>query len=194
MSSVADTAAAKAEGAVRSYLRFLEDPDQLVDPDAVKRLEDSVAAARDPVDKLKALAELEKARRPDASRYEEAFIRAAKVWADANEIAGQLFSNLGVDREVLEAAGLLPRAPTSSRQRRQNIKDSKSTSVGVIKAHIRNQKGEFKLASIAAAVGGSPMTLRKAVNQLIAEGVVQRLGPDPQWRQPGRAPILFRRA
>jgi len=44
---------------------------------------------------------------------------------------------------------------------------------------------------VADEVGGSPMTIRKALNELIADGTIERLGPDPDHHELGRAPIVY---
>jgi hypothetical protein len=36
------------------------------------------------------------------------------------------------------------------------------------------------------------MTVRKAIEQMVESGNVERLGPDPQYRGRGRAPIRYR--
>ncbi len=46
------------EAAVRLYLMYLEDPAKLVDAAKVRAAEEAVAKAKDPLDRLKALADL----------------------------------------------------------------------------------------------------------------------------------------
>ena len=51
---------------------------------------------------------------------------------------------------------------------------------------------QFTLAQLAGkAGGGSPVTVRKAVDELIAEGFVAKLGPDANHTGPGRAPTIY---
>lgn len=180
----------EAETAVRNYLMLLENPESLVDQQQLDQLAQQAATSTDPLDKLRALAELERARRPSEDGYREGFIRHAKRWADSNAVPGTIFLSAGVDRSVLEAAGLLTRG-SAKRQQGTAAKPSRSVNVAAVKRAMLAHHGPFALAAIAREVGGSPMTLRKAVDQLVAEGKVKRLGPAPEWSNPGRAPILF---
>lgn len=175
------------EMAVREYLLFLENPEQLVDHESIESLKAAVTSATDPIEKLKALARLEKAQQPAEGSYREAFIRSVKAWAETNGVPTSAFLSMGVERSVLRDAGLLG----SSRSARRP--SARSTTVDDIKRGVMARHDAFTLAAIAADVGGSPMTVRKAVNQLIEKGHVEREGPRPDWSGPGRAPILFRR-
>lgn len=183
------------EIAVREYLLFVENPDQLVDTTKLDALKSAVERATDPIDRLKALAQLEKAQQPSEAGYKEAFIRSAQAWAEANEVPASAFLLLGVERSVLQAAGMLTRGrhtgvtPSIRRAGRQ----SRNTTSTQIKEAVLRHKRKFTLADLAASAGGSPMTIRKAVNELIDDGSVERLGPDPEWTGQGRAPIVFQR-
>jgi len=53
------------------------------------------------------------------------------------------------------------------------------------------QPGLFSLQTIEAESGASPMTVRKALKELIGTGAARRLGPDPAWAKAGRAPVLY---
>jgi len=189
--SVAEIDGADAEEAVRNYLQLIADPRKLVDTEETARLQRALEEADDPIEKLKHLAALEKARRPDLRGYEDAFIRAASTWAETNEIPGAVFLELGVKRDVLRAAGLLE--PGRSRPAATNARAAGSTSVAEVKQCALTQSGVFSLSDLKEAVGGSPMTLRKALNDLIKDGLIERLGADPEWKGIGRAPHRFRR-
>jgi hypothetical protein len=129
-----------AEGAVRSYLVYLEDPRKLRDEAAIQRLTQAVLVADDPIDKLRALAELERAAGAGTGRT-----RARAVPVDE------------------------------------------------IKAHVLGLDGPFVLADVMSGVGGSPATVRKAVDELVEAGQVARLGPVPDHSGRGRAPVQFMR-
>lgn len=179
------------EVAVREYLLFLENPEQLVDTAKLDALKGVVDAATDPLERLKALAQLERAQRPRETEYREAFIANVKTWADANAVTGSTFLTVGVDRSALQAAGLLP--GKRGRRRAGTPGSSKSTTTAAIKHAILQRSGTFTLVDVSNEAGGSPMTVRKAVTQLIDAGQVERVGPHPDWRSQGRAPIIFRR-
>ncbi|MCU1392652.1 MAG: hypothetical protein JWM34_1080 [Ilumatobacteraceae bacterium] len=181
-----------AEVAVRSYLFMLEDPALLVDPARVAKLEAAVVAAKDPIAKLKAIAELDRAREPDRLAFEQGFIRHAKSWAVENNIPVSSFRQLGVSDETLSAAGLLPSARKGARGRtRRPSGTSTAVSKDGIKSHLPSLQETFTLADLASVAGGSPMTLRKAVEELLAEGRIEKLGLSPDHSGRGRAPILY---
>lgn len=185
------------ETAVRSYLVALGDPAKLVDKSHIAELETAAKSASDPIDKLRALAKLDEARNVNIASYQLAFIQHAKQWASDNDIPGSTFKSLGVDDSTLRAAGLMARASKSGgvqRSRGSNAPRSSSVSAQKIKAHVASKSGKFTLADIADEVGGSPMTLRKAIAELVADGSVAKLGTDPTHTGRGRAPIVYERS
>src|SRR5688572_15075253 len=101
------TSTTSPETAVRNYLTFLSDPDSLIDAKEVERLEKAVADADDVLAEAVARAALLKAKKQDPEVYERAFVEQAKAWADDNGIPGDVFEEMGVRRDVLQAAGLL---------------------------------------------------------------------------------------
>jgi hypothetical protein len=180
----------EAETAVRNYLLFREDPTQLVDADQVAALEAVASAAKDPIDKLKALAALTRARSLDAQTYEQAFIQHARSWATKNDIPAASFRELGIPDAVLRSAGLGPAG--KSRVSAVKALRSKSVSAKDIQQYIvQMPRLRFTLAEVANEFGGSPMTVRKAFDELVHSGVIIKQGPTPEWSGPGRAPILF---
>jgi hypothetical protein len=188
-----------AEAAVRTYLLFLEDPAKVIDAKAVDKLQLALANAVDPLDKLKAVTALERGKHGDEVAYREGFIAHAKAWADDNQVPARSFEVLGVSADVLRQAGLLTaQTRPGSRRSRSGAGGQKSKTKTVtaetIKAVLASWTTEFTLADVATTIGGSPMTIRKAVDDLVRSGVVIRLGPTPNWTHQGRAPILFRPA
>jgi hypothetical protein len=186
------TSAQDAESAVRNYLLFLQDPSQLIDQGEIERVEAEVHAATDPLDRLRGINRLQQLRAGDSDSYRQAFLTHAKGWAEANGIAPASFAELGVDDATLRAAGLAARGGRRNAGRTRQRSGQGQVRVEQVKAAAARQSGEFTLADLAAASGASPMTIRKAVDEMIGAGEVQRLGPTPNWSQPGRAPILFR--
>jgi len=187
----------EAEEAVRRYLMFLEDPRQLVDKERVATLEDEVTKATDPIERLKALSELDRAKRADGEGVKLGFIVHAKTWADANEVPRPVFQQVGVPDDVLRAAGfevgrvaLSRRAPEASADRRARRR-ALPVRQEEIKRYVLGLEEPFKLVDITAAIGGSPATVRAAVESLVEEGRVTKLGPDPNHDGIGRAPIVY---
>lgn len=198
MSDTSSTAVPE-ETAVREYLVWITEPSQLIDADLVSQLEQEAARVTDPIARLKALSRLEQARAVDGERYKLNFIKHAKQWADDNQITAAAFRALGVDDTILRAAGIglaTPgRRPTARRAGSPTGSGSttiRSVSTGEIKAEVSAWLGEFTLADVVTKVGGSPMTVRKAVADLVEQGVVHRLGPLQDHSGRGRAPIVYR--
>lgn len=193
------------ETAVRRYLQFLADPTALRDEERLEELRAAAERASDPIERLRAYSEIERAEQVDGSALEADFVAAAKSFADAEGISPGAFRRLGVPIDVLVRAGLLSRASGGRDTRAATARPSRSTgaratrapSVGAdtIKAFIRdNVHGRFTLADVQGDVGGSPLTVRKAVDELVSVGEVRRLGPRQGHQGPGRAPIEYERA
>lgn len=189
-----------AEEAIRSYLLFLDDPSKLRDEAEVQARTVAVLQADDPIEKLKALAALEKASAVDEKGLRAGFIEHARAWAEANGISVEAFLKLDVPADVLIAAGFdVPPARS-----RRGVTGAVSPGSGTptrrpavaaadIKDAVLTFAEPFTLNQVMAKVGGSPMTVRKAVEDLITEGRVERQGPVPEYGGRGRAPIQYAR-
>ena|GEM_PF-1438477 len=177
------------EHAVRLYLQHLADPSASVDQTRVRELEAEVSRTTDPLDRLRAITALERARTVDGSALRQGFVRHARAWAEAEGIAPNAFLELGVPREVLVEAGLLP---GSRRAGRASSGRSKVTT-GQIATWVLGRSKPFTLADIEAELGGSPVTVRKALAELEAARRLTRLGTVPDHHGRGRAPLLFAR-
>ena len=179
-----------AEQAIRTYLLSLQDPGSLVDTGRIAELETAARDATDPIARLKALAALSRARVPDLSSFEQGFVRHARSWAESNDIPPSTFREMGVSDAVLRSAGLSGKKMRSTPARVQER--GKSVSAREISdAILRQMASVFTLADVATKIGGSPMTIRKAVDELVQAGHVQKLGPTPGWAGRGRAPLQF---
>jgi len=179
------------EGAVRLYLTWLEDPQQLVDRTKIESLQSRYDTSKDPIERLRLLGQLERARVADAAQLEADFVRLAGSWATENDVPGSAFRTLGVSDDVLAAAGLGSggrgrRSRSSGRARR-----AKAVSTETLSAWMLERKGPFTVADVTGAAGGSPMTAKKALDELIDAGKVERLGPVADWRGRGRAPTAY---
>jgi hypothetical protein len=186
------------EGAVRLYLMFLANPDGLRDDAEIKRLETEANKAKDPIDKARALAALRRAKSVDGSVFRADFVRYAKRWAEDNDIPADVLSEMGVPRTDLVEAGLVTGGPRRGRPPRATTSGTTKTRapqvrLETITAFVRELKGTFVLSDIQKDAGGSPMTIRKAVDGLVSAGEVEKLGPQENWNGRGRAPIVYRR-
>jgi predicted transcriptional regulator len=180
------------EAAVRLYLIFLDDPTKLVDATIVNRLQGEVANARDPIDRLKAMGALERAKATDESAYRYDFIKHAKEWADEEGIPASAFREMGVPNDVLIAAGIdgqpkgrrRSRAGTGPSFRRPAVKTDE------LEAGILRLDQPFTVKDVADRVGGSQMTVKTALDRLSAQGKVTEAGERRGTR--GRASKLWR--
>jgi hypothetical protein len=193
-----------AEGAVRLYLLYLEDPSKLRDESEIQRKTQAVLDAKDPIDKLKALADLERVAKVDEEPLRKGFIEHAKAWSEPQGIPVSAFRELQVPDDVLREAGF--DVPVASQRRRRGggsastsasadgRQRAKAVPVEDIKSYVLEQTGTFVLADVMSGVGGSPATVRKAVDDLVESGQVERLGPMPDYQGRGRAPIQYSRS
>lgn len=182
------------EDAVRRYLTWLEDPASIVDAEAVRRAEAAVEAAGDPMVRLHALADLEHARATDPTPIIEAFVAHAAAFAAAESIPVGAFRAMGVPDDVLRRAGLVQGGRRGATRTSGGPSGPRAPQVGVdeIKAAVARLPKRFTLAEVAReAGGGSPGTVRKAVDELMSAGRVAKLGPKPDHQGPGRAPVLY---
>ena len=192
-----------AETAVRRYLQWLTDPSALRDTDRLADLESELADTADPIDRLKLLSSIERLSKVDGDEVKMGFIRHARDWAVANEVSVGAFRALGVEDVMLEAAGLVERS--ARRQRSSGATSGGSTAapagktgsrapmvpIATIIDHVRGIAVPFTLTDVMGAVGGSPATVRKAVEQLVSEGTVRSEGPATNHHARGRAPIVY---
>ncbi len=177
------------------YLQYLADPSSLVDANSVRTLEGAVQDATDPVEKLKAIAALERASTQDGSEYEAAFIREAKAWADSEGIPGSAFRSMGVPGDVLTRAGFGGGRRTKSSRTGGTSRAgrAKSTNIGIIQAWVLASDSPFTSADVQRSVGGSAATIKKAIDALTDAGEVENLGPVTDHSARGRAPFHYQR-
>lgn len=188
------------ESAVRRYLAWVDDPASAIDEDAVERAEAAFASASDPIDRLHAAAARERAKAADVGSIATDFVAHARSYAEVEGIPVEAFRTLGVADDVLAEAGF---AVPSSRGRRGPVAGARHQTrasgprapqipVAQIKSVVDQMPKQFTLAQLAdKAGGGSPVTVRKAVDELITEGRAAKLGPDTNHSGPGRAPTIY---
>jgi hypothetical protein len=185
-----------AETAVRQYLLFLDDPSKLRDEGEIQSKTQAVLDAKDPIDKLKALAELERVAKIDEGPLREGFVKFAKEWASRMGVPPAAFREMAVPDEVLREAGF--DVPVARRGRGrvagEGRQRAKAVPVDEIKAYVLSQRGTFILTDVISGVGGSQATVRKALDELIEGGQVEKLGPMPDYSGRGRAPVQYSRS
>jgi hypothetical protein len=189
------TATTNAESAVRTYLLYLDDPGKLRDEAEIQKKTAAVLDANDPIQKLKALADLERVANVDEGPLREGFVKHAKEWAAGQGIPVSAFRELKVPDELLRQAGFdlpAPRRRGRGAPAADGRQRAKAVPVDEIKSFVLSQKGTFILTDVMSGVGGSPATVRKAVDELIADGKLDKLGPIPDYHGRGRAPIQYK--
>jgi hypothetical protein len=188
------------EGAIRKYLLLIDDPAQLVDTKAIEAAEQEVAKATDPIDKLKALAALDKAKNVDAEPIKTAFFEHAKAWAETEGINEDAFRSLGVPVEDLRMAGYNLSPALATKPKGKTVKTvngadrrrAPAVPVDKIQGWVRSRtKGfEFTLAEMIEQVGSSQATCRKALDELEKNGEVTKEAMKVHTGR-GRAPIVY---
>jgi hypothetical protein len=191
MSSNEDTE--PAEDAVRAYLTFLDDPSKLVDAAAVQELKATADNAKDPIERLLAIAALKRATATDGNAYKYEFIKRAREWAQAQGVPASAFRSLGVPDDVIVAAGL-DGARRRGRDRTARGTASASASASTtrrpaVKAErveqgIATLSGPFTVKDVVDRVGGSPQGVLNVISRLETEGKVWPAGS----RSSGRGP------
>ena len=182
-----------AEGAVRLYMLFLVDPESLRDEAGISKAETAVAEAKDPIDRLKALAALDRARSVDGEQYRQDFITHAKAFADAEGIPAKIFLEAGVPAADLNDAGLaVGNSIRGARTQRSSRGRAPSLTLDEVAGALPS--AEFKLTDLAAAIGREPGTTRNYLNKLVSSGVVAEVGDDPNHDGRGKASKLYVKA
>jgi len=187
------TPAPDAEDTVRRFMLFIEDPSQLIDQAAVDKYTKAVADATDPIDKLKAMADLDKAKNIDEGPLRDGFVKVAKAYADAEGLPTTVFQHMKVSDDVLKDAGFEITTPTKTLRTRNGTERQRAKSVPLddIKAWIGKTTSTFILNDVISGIGGSPATVRLAITEMTADGKVENLGVLPNYTGRGRAPLHY---
>ncbi len=183
----------EAESSVRRYLQFLQDPSSARDEAAISAAQAAVDSAKDVIDRIKALAVLERASTADAEEIRSGFVLHAKAWATENGVTAAAFRQMQVPATALMEAGVLDGSP-ARKGKAKGSAAARSARVGIHAIQDAIPAGDFTLSDLMERAGGSPATVRKAVEALVGTGVVERVGSDPKHQGRGRAPILYRKA
>ena len=179
------------DDAIRLYLMYLDDPNKLRDEAAIAEHERAVETAKDPVDRLLAIAALERAQQVDGTEFRDAFVRDAKAWADEHKVTASAFVKMGVHVDDLAEAGFDVGRKGAAR-RSSSPSGRTRVTVEAVRAAALGTTEPFTLSTLGDMTGASAGTLRKVVTELMDAGQVVDLGPDANHDGRGRAPILYR--
>ena len=123
----------------------------------------AVLDAQDPIEKLKALAALEKAATVDEKGLRAGFVEHARGWAEANGISVHAFRELKVPDDVLGAAGFDVKSLRARKSVTAAVASAESTSrrrpavsATEIKEAVLTLAEPFTLNEVMAKVGRQP--------------------------------------
>ncbi|MGH8931800.1 MAG: hypothetical protein ACRDZO_14540 [Egibacteraceae bacterium] len=178
-----------AQTAVSIYLTALQDPNALVNSQAIADLSAKLEESADPLERLALRQELFNAQEPPSLQVLEAeFITHARAWADERGISPKVFLVEGVSPTVLRRAGFaMPKARGARVDRKPAPKRVTAEQVLAVMPTI----GTFTIQQLAARSGATMATVRKIVQQQVDGGKLQQLGADPTHQGVGRAPGLY---
>lgn len=181
--------------AVRNYLAYLANPESFRDEGAIRAAEKSVVAARDPIEKLRAIGLLEKARtRNVGAELEAAFVQHARSWADSEGLPPAVFTDasLGVKipTAVLRRAGLAGGKESAPVAKRKSGA-SRAPRLSLDDVFSKLPTGRFSLGDAASAIERDNGTTRVYVVKLVTAGRIRKVGEDPEYDGRGRAPIVY---
>lgn len=184
------------EGAVRLYLMYLQDPSKLRDEAEIKKLQQAVEGSADPIDKLKAIASLERAEAVDPEPFIQAFVAYAKQWADENDVSVAAFRQMGVPADVLLDAGFQTARGPGSRTAVPSTggarrKRAAAVPADTIREFIVSRTDPFTIQDVREGVGGSTATVTKVIKDLVADGALTDRGPAVNHTGRGRAPTVY---
>jgi hypothetical protein len=183
-------AAQAREKTVRDYLTALKDPAALRDDAATRKLQDKLAKAKDPVERLTLQQRLIDAEGVDLEALETAFIKHAKAWADARGVTAQAFRDEGVPPRVLRSAGFKVRGGGGAAKKATTRRQTRVPASEIHKK-IKAKKAEFTVTDVAHDTGASAATVRKVVRDMVDAGELREAGHRAQGR--GRAATTYSR-
>ncbi len=172
MSSTPDTAT-DADDVVHRYLNALVDPDALIDTKRMRSIEEALASPEtDNITRLDLLLERRRLQQGDISELEAAFIRAVPQYLSARGVepdeAREDLLAVGVPQEVVD-----------------QISSGRVTHFtgGVPLDHvidtINRAAGPVTVPGLMEATGASRGTVSKAVNAMVADGVLDKRNGRP---------------
>ncbi len=187
------------DDAVRAYINFLKDPSSARDTAAISATQASLSSSHDVLENLRLLTVLERLELADGQALRSAFVKQAKTWATTNDVSVAAFRSLGVNDIVLAEAGFdLGRGKKGAKKATSTNNSGLPRAASVSSSSIRqwalNQAGSFSMADCVAGAGGSLMTVKKVVSELVASTELRSVGQRATPGTRGRAPEYFQKA
>ena len=181
---------------IRQYLRYVSDPNSLVDRDRVSALEAEAERTEDLLERLRIYSELGQLSSVDVDTIKAKFIKHAGRWAKQNGVSAEAFRRMNVPEDVLMAAKLLqktkaPRRAASSTAPGDVAKRRSRVTTDAIVA-IVPETGDFTVKSIAEASGASDATVRKVIMELEEQRKITQVGTERSAGARGRGAAVYR--
>lgn len=182
------------EDAIRRYLTYINNPDELVDQDQIEKLQQKLDQYSDPVERIKLRNEIERIKQPPSDELEAEFVRVAKQWSQQHGISAEALKAEGVKPAVLRKAGF-----QIAGDRRRSTAPTKRTSSGRrrvtkddVAKHVEAKPSgsQFTLSEVMEATGASRSTVNQVIATMTEEGKVSKIGK-AEHTGPGRAADLF---
>lgn len=178
------TIVSDANEAVRRYLTWLSSPEQLIDHAAAAELNERLASAEDLIERLRIVAALERATNPSGDELRQAFVRYAREFASAEGIPAAAFLNMGVPEDALIEAGVL----RGRRPKRAGSSPRPRVPEATVRTAALARREPFTVSQLKSETSASVMTIRKALQGLVSEGLLEEIGASPDHHRMGRAP------
>jgi hypothetical protein len=189
-----------SELAVRKYLEFVRDPATARDDAAISAAQAELQRTTDVLDRVRILSSIERLEKADGEALRQGFVKHARLWSAVNHATVAAFRSIGVNDIVLAEAGFdLGRgkraggksksAPGAARRPR-----AESVSSASIRQWALSQHGSFTMAEVMAGAGGSLMTVKKVMSEMVSAHELRSLGQVANPGVRGRAPERFEKA
>jgi hypothetical protein len=181
---------------IRQYLRYVSDPNSLVDSDKVAELEAAAERTDDLLERLRIYSELGQLSAVDVDAIKAKFIKKAGAWAKQNGVSVEAFRRMNVPEDVLVAAKLQQkvrgaRRASSATPGNATKRRSRVTSDTILS--LVPDSGDFTVKSIAEASGASDATVRKVLLALEEQRKVTQIGTERSAGARGRGAAVYRR-
>lgn len=180
---------------IRQYLRYVSDPNSLVDRDKVSSLEAAAERTEDLLERLRIYSELGQLSAIDVDTIKAKFIKHAGRWAKQNGVSAEAFRRMNVPEEVLVSAKLQQKpkgtrrvsiaTPGNVAKRRTRV--TTETILGLVP-----ETGDFTVKSIAEASGASDATVRKVIMELEEQRKITQIGTERSAGARGRGAAVYR--
>lgn len=180
------------EEAVRTYLLYVQDPTQLRNDKLIASQIAVVRKATDPIEKLVAIADLERLTDVDEKPLREAFVAQALAWAETNHIPASAFTELGVAPDVLRSAGF--KVPQGAQRGKARAKRRRGPSREKVRAAILRWPGDtFVMTDITSAADVNDSVASRVLQSMVKASEVEYLGRQERpvgWKGP--TPKIYR--